>query len=217
MRPEILQLVEQIDIAKRTEDVAHQPGLSNRFLDRIKPRPHGPLCAHNTRNRTRHFAQHIVRPRHRFLPRSHGLRELLRARHPRVDQRHRHHPDAVLHAGREHRDLGEDTLVRRAREDLVRIAFRAAVRPDDGDRGAQILDKVPACTGDGEQVQVVRDVSEDLKRRVVLEEKIHLDADAADVFEHVGELHVVRVRAESVESATVSNNHNRKREETYIS
>ena len=34
----------------------------------------------------------------------------------------------------------------------------------------------------------------------MLEEEVHFDTDAANVFEHVGELHVVRVGAEAVES-----------------
>jgi hypothetical protein len=35
---------------------------------------------------------------------------------------------------------------------------------------------------------------------VVLEEEVHFDADAADIFEHGGVLHVIRVGAETVES-----------------
>lgn len=52
---------------------------------------------------------------------------------------------------------------------------------------------MPACAGDGEDVGVGADVAEDFEGGVVLEEEVHVDADAADVFEHVRELHVLGV------------------------
>lgn len=52
---------------------------------------------------------------------------------------------------------------------------------------------MPACARDGEEIEVVADVSQDVESGVVLEEQIHLDGNASNVLEHVGELHVLRV------------------------
>lgn len=59
---------------------------------------------------------------------------------------------------------------------------------------------MPACAGDSEEVHVVANVAKDVKGCMVLEEEIHLDTDAADVLEHVRELHVLGIRAESIEA-----------------
>jgi hypothetical protein len=65
------------------------------------------------------------------------------------------------------------------------VSFRATIGPDDDYARTQILDKVPACASDGEKVHVVVDIAEDIESCMVLEEKIHLDTNAANVFEHV--------------------------------
>jgi hypothetical protein len=44
---------------------------------------------------------------------------------------------------------------------------------------------VPACAGYSEEVHIVADVTENVEGRVVLEEEVHFDADAADILEHV--------------------------------
>lgn len=41
---------------------------------------------------------------------------------------------------------------------------------------------------------------EDVDGCVMLEEQIHIDADPADILKHVGELHVVGVRAKAIEA-----------------
>lgn len=63
---------------------------------------------------------------------------------------------------------------------------------------------MPACAGYSEEVHVVADVTEDVESCVMLEEEIHLDTDAADVLEHVRELHVLGIRAESIEAVGMS-------------
>lgn len=75
----------------------------------------------------------------------------------------------------------------------MRIALRSAVGSYDCHARAQILDEMPAGSGNCEEVHVIADIAQDLKRCVVLEEQIHLDAQSSDVLEHVGELHVLGV------------------------
>lgn len=62
---------------------------------------------------------------------------------------------------------------------------------------------MPACAGYSEEVRVVADVAEDVEGCVMLEEEVHLDAYAADVLEHVGELHVLGIGAESIEAVHI--------------
>ncbi len=59
---------------------------------------------------------------------------------------------------------------------------------------------MPTSAGDGKDVGICTDITQDLERRVMLKEKIHFYAYAADVLEHVGELHIFRIRAEAVEA-----------------
>jgi hypothetical protein len=118
----------------------------------------------------------------------------------RVDDRHRYHPDAVLHTRRQCRNLGEDTLVGWAGHDLVRVSLRSTVRANNCDAGTEVLDEVPTSSGDGEEIHVVADVAEDLQCGVMLEEQIHLDSKSPNVLEHIGELHVLGVRAKAVKS-----------------
>ena len=73
---------------------------------------------------------------------------------------------------------------------MVRVAFGAAVWAYDDNGWAEVFDKVPASASDGEEIKVVGDVLEYVKRCVMLEEEVHLNAYAANVPEHVAELHV---------------------------
>jgi hypothetical protein len=84
---------------------------------------------------------------------------------------------------------------------LVGIPLRATVWADDHDGGAEVLEEVPAGAGDGEKILIVADVAEDLQSGVMLEEQVHFYADAANVLEHIGELHVFRIRTEAIKSA----------------
>ena len=59
---------------------------------------------------------------------------------------------------------------------------------------------MPACTCNSEKVHVVVDISEDLQRRVVLEEQVHLDSEPPNILKHVRELHVLGVRAKAIKS-----------------
>ena len=110
-----------------------------------------------------------------------------------VDDGDSDHPDTVLDAGRQHCDFGEKSLVCRTSHYLVRVPFRAAVWPDDDDGRAEILNEVPAGASDGKDIGIVTDIAEELEGGVVLEEEIHFNANAANVLEHTGELHVFRI------------------------
>jgi hypothetical protein len=59
---------------------------------------------------------------------------------------------------------------------------------------------VPACASDCEQVHVIADVAQNLKRCVVLEEQVHLNAESSNVLEHVGKLHVLGIGAEAIKA-----------------
>jgi hypothetical protein len=204
MRPLIAKLIEKVEFSKWTQNPTHKPALAYGAFDRVKPAPDNILCAHNTRDGTRHFAENIVRTSDSALTRCKRLRDMLGRLKTRVYERHRRHPQTMLYCRWEHSNLGEDALVRWPREDLVLVALGAAVKTDKNDRGAQVLDKVPACAGDCEEIVVCADVAKDVESCVVLEEQVHFDADAADVLEHVGELHMFRVGAKAVESEFVS-------------
>ena len=82
----------------------------------------------------------------------------------------------------------------------MRVALRATIRTNNCNAGTQVLDKVPACTRNGEKVHVVVDIPQDFQCRMVLEEQIHLDTQSSDVLEHVRELHVFRIRSKAVET-----------------
>lgn len=59
---------------------------------------------------------------------------------------------------------------------------------------------MPASTGDSEEIDIIVDIAEDVESSVVLEEEVHLDTDAADIFEHIRELHVLWIRAEAIKA-----------------
>lgn len=84
----------------------------------------------------------------------------------------------------------------------MRVSLRTAVGANDRDAGTEVLDEVPSGPSDCEEVHVVADIAEDLERCVMLEEKIHLDTQPSNVLEHVGELHVFRIRPKAIESVS---------------
>lgn len=59
---------------------------------------------------------------------------------------------------------------------------------------------MPTCASNGEEIDVIRDVPQNFERRMMLEKEIHLYANAANVLEHIAELHVFRIRSETVKS-----------------
>jgi hypothetical protein len=183
VRPEVLQLLCNVKLAKLVEHVAHQPGLADRLLDLLEPVLHHLLAADDARHGAGHLAEDVVCRVDRLLARGKRVGQRLDRLQAWVDDGHRDHPDAVLHARWQRRHLGEDTLVRRPGHDPGLCALRPAVRSDHHDRGAEEFDKVPAGSRDGEQVHVGADVAQDLYRRVVLEEQVHIDGDAADTLE----------------------------------
>jgi hypothetical protein len=67
---------------------------------------------------------------------------------------------------------------------LRHIALGAGIWTDYHDSWAEILDEVPSVSGDGEEISVFADVAEEIMGGVMLEQKIHFNADAADVLEH---------------------------------
>lgn len=108
----------------------------------------------------------------------------------------------MLYRRWERRNLRKYTLIGWPGHDLLRVALRASVDSDDGDAGAKVLDEMPTCASDGEEIAFVGGGVEDVDGGVVLEKEVPVHGDAANVLEHVGELHVLRIRPESVESVT---------------
>lgn len=200
MRPLISQLIQDIQLTKRTEYIAHQATLAHSLLDRIEPLTHHSLRAYDTRNARCDFSQRVERPRDGFLPTGHRLRELLGSVQSRIDYRYWNHPNAMLHTWRQHCDFRKEPLIRWPCHDLVGVAFAATIWTSDNDGGTELLEEMPACTGDGEEVEGVGDVAEDVECGVVLKQEVKLDADATDVLEHGAELHVLGVGAEAVKS-----------------
>ena len=126
--------------------------------------------------------------------------DLLRLFETRVDDGDRNHPDAMLYAGGEHSDFGKESLVRGACHYLVSVPFRTSVWPHDDDGRAEIFDEMPTGTSDGEDVRVGSNIPENFKGSVMLEKEIHLNADAANILEHVGKLHVFRIGSKAIKS-----------------
>lgn len=108
----------------------------------------------------------------------------------------------MLYALGQHCDLWEKPLIGRASHNLMRISLAPAIWTDHSHCRTKKLDKMPAGASDRKKIDVIRNVAQDLECGVVLEQKIHLYANAANVLEHVAELHVFRVRSETVESVT---------------
>ena len=79
-----------------------------------------------------------------------------------VDDRHRYHPDAVLHTRRQRRNLGKDTLVGWASHDLVRISLGTTVRANNCDTRTKVLDEMPTGPSNSEEIHVVADIAENL-------------------------------------------------------
>jgi hypothetical protein len=82
----------------------------------------------------------------------------------------------------------------------MRVSFRATIGTDDNNTGTQVLDEVPASSSDSEEIHVIIDVAENVKSCVMLEEQVHFNTDAANVLEHIRELHMLGVRAEAIEA-----------------
>jgi hypothetical protein len=200
VRPQVFQLLGKVEIAKLVQHVAHQARLTDRLLDLLEAVLHHLPAADHARHRAGDLAQDVVRRVDRLLARRKRVGQRLDRLQARVHDGHREHPHAVLHAGRQRGHLGEDALVRLPGHDTRLRALRPAVGADHHDGRAEVLDKVPAGAGDGEQVHVGAHIAQDLDRRVVLEEQVHVDGDAADALEHGRGLHVVGVRAKAVET-----------------
>ena len=107
----------------------------------------------------------------------------------------------MLYALGKHGNFREEALVGWTSHDLMRVSLRAAVGTYNHYCWAEILDKVPTGTCDGEDVCICADVSEDLKGSVMLEKQIHFYTDTTNVLEHVRKLHIFGVRAKAVKAA----------------
>ena len=200
VRPHVAQFVEHVDFPKGAQHAAHQAGFAHGFLDGVEAVADYALCADDAGDARGDFAEHVESACDCFLARGHGVSQMLHGLEARVDDRHRYHPDTVLHTRRQCRHLGEDTLVGWASHDLVGVSLGSTVGANYCDAGTEVLDEVPAGPGDGEEIHVVADIAEDLQCGVVLEKQIHLDSEPPDILEHVRELHVLGVRAEAIKS-----------------
>lgn len=200
MGPLVPEFVEHVNVTKRVENSAHEPGLSNGFLNGVKTRSNHCLGAHNSRNRTSHFTQEVIGTCDRLLPRSHCMRNLLSLFETRVDDGDRNHPDAMLDVGGEHSNFGKYSLVRGACHYLVSVPFRSGVGPHDGNGRAEIFDEMPTSASNSEDICVGSNILENFKGSMVLKKKVHLNADAADILEHIGKLHVFRIGPKAIKS-----------------
>lgn len=59
---------------------------------------------------------------------------------------------------------------------------------------------MPSSTCNGEKVEFVIDVAQNIQGRMMLEEQVHLNTNTSNIFEHVGELHVLWVRSITIEA-----------------
>jgi len=59
----------------------------------------------------------------------------------------------MLHTRWQQRYLGKQTLIRGASKDLMQIPFAAAVGGHDDDGWTEVFQEMPACAGNGEEVE----------------------------------------------------------------
>lgn len=193
MGPLVTEFVEHVDVTKGGKDPTHETGFADSFLHGVEAGPYDSFGTDYTSDRAGHFPEKVVSSCDGFLACGYCMCNLLGGFETGIDQWYGDHPDAMLNARRKQSDFRKQALVRWTRHDLMRIPFRSAVWANDDDRRAKVFDKMPAGTGNSKDVCVCTDVAEYLKSRVVLKEKIHFYAHSANIFEHVGELHIFRV------------------------
>jgi hypothetical protein len=148
--PLVFQLIEDFNLAERTQNAGHEARFADRALDSVEAGAHGAFGSHHAGDRASDFAKHIVCSRHGFLARCQRVGHLFCGLQPRVDDWHSDHENTVLHGRRQHGNLRKQALVCRSRHDLVWISLTATVGTNEGKCGTKKLDKVPAGTGDGE-------------------------------------------------------------------
>lgn len=214
--PLVFELVEHVDVAEGAEDTAHETRFTNRTFYGVETAADDTLCADDAGDGAGHFAEDIVCTCDGFFAGGDGVGDLFCGFEAGVDDGDGDHPDAMLDARWEHGDFREETLVCRTGHYLMRVSFRPTVGADDHDGGSKVFDKVPAGARDGEDVCVCADVAEDLKRGVVLKEEVGINADSADVLEHVGELHVLGIGSESVKAEDMFSNILKQQERTKL-
>ena len=190
MGPLVFQLVQDVDIAEWTQDVSHQSRFANGALNRIKPRPDCTFRTDHSGDGAGHLAEDIISACHGLLAGRHCICDLLCCLQSWIDYRHGDHHDTMLDALRKAGDFWEEALVCWTRHDLMWISLTPTIGTNNCDGRTEEFDEMPTRSGDGEHVCIGGDVAEDLKRSVVLEEKIHLYTNATDVLKHVAKLHV---------------------------
>jgi hypothetical protein len=107
MSPLIFQLVEDIDVAERTQNTSHQSGLANRSLHRIEAGAHGAFGTDHPGDGAGHFSKNVIRTRHGLLARGDRAGNLLGCIESGIDHRHGEHENAMLYTLWQHRHLGE--------------------------------------------------------------------------------------------------------------
>jgi len=75
----------------------------------------------------------------------------------------------------------------------MRVPLRATIGAHDHNSWTQILDKMPSCTSDSKKIKVITYVAEDVECGVMLKKKIHFNANAANILEHIRKLHMFGV------------------------
>jgi len=203
MGPHIAQLIEDLDLSKRTQHALHEAGLSNGLLHAVEAGVDNTFGADDAGHTACDPANGVETARDHFLAGSSCVGHVFHRLEAWIDHWDWQKPDAVLYARRQDCDFGEDALVCRAGHDLVGVLFASSVGTYEDDARTQVLDEVPSLARHREQINVVRDSPQYLERRVVLEEEIHLNTNPANILDDMALLHVLRIASEAVEDVVV--------------
>lgn len=174
MCPHVFEHLLDVQLTKLVEDVAHEARLANCLLDLTEALCHHLFASHYAGYGAGDFAEDVVRCIDSLLSCSNGIGQALHSIQSGIDERNRHHPYDMLHTWRQGRDFGEYSLVRRPSHDTRLRSFRSTVCSHNHHRGAEILDKMPPGTGDGEDVMIRADIAHHLYRGMMLEQQVHV-------------------------------------------
>ena len=131
MSPLVSQFVKHVDFAEWVQNTTHQTCFANGPFHRIEAAADNSFRTHNTCNGASYFAQNIVSTGDGFLSCCDGVGCLLSCFQPRIQYRHRYHPNTMLHAGRQCRNFWEQPLVCWTSHHLVWISLRTTVWAND--------------------------------------------------------------------------------------
>lgn len=100
MGPLVFELVEHVDVAKGTQDPAHETRFTYCALNGVETAAYDALCANDAGDGAGDFAEDVVGACDGFFAGGDGVGDLLRCFEARVNDRNGDHPDTMLHAWR---------------------------------------------------------------------------------------------------------------------